>query len=134
MRFITGLLVTGLLSSSVFKVGAVVPKSEVNDTIVDLRPLVYEQPFQRKADKITDAKWFQMTYVGVPLVIAGLSVKHGSEHFRQLREDFVPNFHYGYDDYVRVERIRCGKSQFVGTYVGLRCFFRGYNGFGCQYH
>ena len=35
MRFITGLLVTGLLSSSVFKVGAVVPKSEVNDTIVD---------------------------------------------------------------------------------------------------
>ena len=84
MRFITGLLVTGLLSSSVFKVGAVVPKSEVNDTIVDLRPLVYEQPFQRKADKITDAKWFQMTYVGVPLVIAGLSVKHGSEHFRQL--------------------------------------------------
>ena len=77
MRFITGLLVTGLLSSSVFKVGAVAPKSEVNDTIVDLRPLVYEQPFQRKADKITDAKWFQMTYVGVPLVIAGLSVKHG---------------------------------------------------------
>ena len=56
MRFITGLLVTGLLSSSVFKVGAVAPKSEVNDTIVDLRPLVYEQPFQRKADKITDAK------------------------------------------------------------------------------
>ena len=101
MRFITGLLVTGLLSSSVFKVGAVVPKSEVNDTIVDLRPLVYEQPFQRKADKITDAKWFQMTYVGVPLVIAGLSVKHGSEHFRQLREDFVPNFHYGYDDYLQ---------------------------------
>ena len=94
MRFITGLLVTGLLSSSVFKVGAVAPKSEVNDTIVDLRPLVYEQPFQRKADKITDAKWFQM----------------------------------------RVERIRCGKSQFVGTYVGFRCFFRGYNGFGCQYH
>ena len=101
MRFITGLLVTGLLSSSVFKVGAVAPKSEVNDTIVDLRPLVYEQPFQRKADKITDAKWFQMTYVGVPLVIAGLSVKHGSEHFRQLREDFVPNFHYGYDDYLQ---------------------------------
>lgn len=92
MRFITGLLVTGLLSSSVFKVGAVAPKSEVNDTIVDLRPLVYEQPFQRKADKITDAKWFQMTYVGVPLVIAGLSVKHGSEHFRQLREDFVRIF------------------------------------------
>ena len=101
MRFITGLLVTGLLSSSVFKVGAVAPKSEVNDTIVDLRPLVYEQPFKRKADKITDAKWFQMTYVGVPLVIAGLSVKHGSEHFRQLREDFVPNFHYGYDDYLQ---------------------------------
>ena len=132
MRFITGLLVTGLLSSSVFKVGAVAPKSEVNDTIVDLRPLVYEQPFQRKADKITDAKWFQMTYVGVPLVIAGLSVKHGSEHFRQLREDFVPNFHYGYDDYlqyapgrsyVRVERIRCGKPQFVGTYVGFRSAF-----------
>ena len=107
------------------------------DTIVDLRPLVYEQPFQRKADKITDAKWFQMTYVGVPLVIAGLSVKHGSEHFRQLREDFVPNFHYGYDDYLQyapavvmpaVERIRCGKPQFVGTYVGFRCFFRGYNG------
>ena len=42
-----------------------------------------------------------MTYVGVPLVIAGLSVKHGSEHFRQLREDFVPNFHYGYDDYLQ---------------------------------
>lgn len=36
--------------------------------------------------------------------------------------------------YVRVERIRCGKSQFVGTYVGFRCFFRGHNGFGCQYH
>lgn len=34
MRFITGLLVTGLLSSSVFKVGAVAPKSEVTDTIV----------------------------------------------------------------------------------------------------
>ena len=76
------------------KVGAVAPKSEVNDTIVDLRPLVYEQPFQRKADKITDAKSFHITYVGVPLVISGLSVKHGSEHFRQLREDFVQNFHY----------------------------------------
>ena len=82
MRFITGLLVTGLLSSSVFKVGAVAPKSEVNDTIVDLRPLVYEQPFQRKADKITDAKWFQMTYVGVPLVIADV-------YKRQMKWDLV---------------------------------------------
>ena len=40
MRFITGLLVTGLLSSSVFKVGAVAPKSEVNDTIVEDRKSV----------------------------------------------------------------------------------------------
>lgn len=52
MRFITGLLVTGLLSSSVFKVGAVAPKSEVNDTIVDLRPSFTNNRFRGKPIKL----------------------------------------------------------------------------------
>lgn len=54
-----------------------------------------------KINRITDAKWFQMTYISVPLIVTGSLVEMKKEPFRSLRNEYVPSFHHGYDDYLQ---------------------------------
>lgn len=68
---------------------------------------VVNQPYQslpnedRKLDKFSSSRLYQMTYVGVPLVAAGLIVKSEDDHFRSLRNDYMPKFRNHADDYLQ---------------------------------
>lgn len=42
-----------------------------------------------------------MTYIGVPLVVGGLIVKSEDDHFRSLRNDYMPRFDRHADDYMQ---------------------------------
>lgn len=103
MKFITGFLIAVVLAVSVFPCRAEAPLAPAaeGDTLVDLRPLTSWQRFNQKVDKFTSTKGFQMTHVGVPLVIAGVATIPGRERFRQLRNDYTPKFKYEYDNYLQ---------------------------------
>lgn len=103
MKNITLLFMAVVLLVSSFPCRAAEPRALAgdNDSIVDLRPLTSWQRFNQKVDKVTSSKWYQMTYVGVPLVVAGVATIPGRERFRQLRNDYVPRFKYPYDDYLQ---------------------------------
>lgn len=52
--------------------------------------------------KIFENKYFQMTYIGVPLVIAGIATQGcTSQHFKDLRDAYTPTFKHEYDDYLQ---------------------------------
>ena len=42
-----------------------------------------------------------MTYIGVPLIVSGLIIKNEDDHFQSLRNTYIPNFRYHYDDYLQ---------------------------------
>ncbi len=67
--------------------------------IPESKPL---SPFQQKVDKLTDNRWFQSTYIAVPLIVGGLIEKHQDSKFRKLRNDFLPEFHRTLDNYLQV--------------------------------
>jgi len=50
---------------------------------------------------MASSRAFQMTYVGIPLVIGGLIVKSEDDHFRGLRNDYLPQFNHHADDYLQ---------------------------------
>ena len=52
-------------------------------------------------DKLPHGKLFNSTYIGAPLVIGGLIVKHQDKKFRKLRNDFMPQFHRTFDNYTQ---------------------------------
>lgn len=57
--------------------------------------------FSRKLDRLSSSRFHQMTYIGVPLVIGGLIVKSEDDHFRSLRNDYLPRFNRHADDYMQ---------------------------------
>ena len=61
--------------------------------------------FHNKAQLLTNqiiqSKAFQMTYIGVPLIVSGLIVKSNDDHFRSLRNAYIPIFRNHYDDYLQ---------------------------------
>lgn len=58
-------------------------------------------PFQQQMNKIYSSKAFQMTYIGMPLIIGGLIVKSEDDHFRSLRNDNLYHFKESYDNYTQ---------------------------------
>lgn len=54
-----------------------------------------------KIDKITAGKFYQMTYISVPLIAAGFIIKSENDHFHDLRDDYIPAFRHHYDDYLQ---------------------------------
>lgn len=54
-----------------------------------------------KLDKFSSSRLYQMTYIGVPLVVGGLIVKSEDDHFRSLRNDYLPQFSRHADDYLQ---------------------------------
>ena len=61
--------------------------------------------FHNKAQLLTNqiiqSKAFQMTYIGVPLIVSGLIVKSNDDHFRSLRNAYISTFRNHYDDYLQ---------------------------------
>ena len=66
-----------------------------------LAPLSTWGRIQRQTDKIITSNVFQMTYIGVPLIVSGLIIKNEDDHFQSLRNTYIPNFRYHYDDYLQ---------------------------------
>ncbi|WP_321439208.1 phosphatase PAP2 family protein [uncultured Bacteroides sp.] len=58
--------------------------------------------FKMRLDRITSSRAFQMTYIGIPLIAAGLIVKGEDNNFRSLRNEYLPSFHLHYDDYLQL--------------------------------
>ncbi len=84
------------LSFAAQATGGNIPES-VPDTLPP-RPM---SRFEHTLDKITSSRAYQMTYIGVPLVVGGLIVKGEDDHFQQLRNDYLPSFNRHYDDYLQ---------------------------------
>lgn len=57
--------------------------------------------FEQTLDKITSSQAYQMTCIGVPLIIGGAIVKGEDDHFQQLRNDYLPSFNRHFDDYLQ---------------------------------
>ena len=58
-------------------------------------------PQERFIDRLADSRAFRMTYVGLPLVAGGLLIKSEDDHFRHLRNDYLPHFNRHADDYLQ---------------------------------
>ncbi len=57
--------------------------------------------FGRKIDRLSSSRLYQMTYIGVPLIASGIIVKEKDDHFRSLRNDYLPQFRRHADDYMQ---------------------------------
>ena len=57
--------------------------------------------FSRRLDKFSSSRFYQMTYIGIPLMVGGLIVKNEDDHFRGLRNDYLPRFNRHLDDYMQ---------------------------------
>ncbi len=62
-------------------------------------PTIYVTQMDKR---LLDNKFFQMTYIGVPLVVAGVATQYYvADRFKDLRDAYVPTFHHSYDDYLQ---------------------------------
>lgn len=61
----------------------------------------FKSKFSQKLDQFTDSRLYRMTYIGVPLIVGGLAVKSEDDHFRSLRNDYLPRFNHHADDYLQ---------------------------------
>lgn len=57
--------------------------------------------FSRRLDKFSSSRFYQMTYIGVPLIVGGLIVKREDDLFRGLRNEYLPRFNRHLDDYMQ---------------------------------
>jgi len=81
------------------------PECEVvmdNDTIANVacgKVCYQEEP---RAEKFFQNRFVQATYIGIPLFAAGVIEMNENKHFRQLRNDFLPNtFKHEWENYAQ---------------------------------
>ena len=67
----------------------------------DSLPIHVINSFSKRLDRFSSSRFYQMTYIGVPLVVGGLIVKSEDDHFRSLRNDYLPRFNRRADDYLQ---------------------------------
>lgn len=67
----------------------------------DSNIIVNEGLEKTKTTNFTDSKLYQMTFVGVPLVVTGLIIRGEDSHFRSLRNDYMKEFHRPFDNYTQ---------------------------------
>lgn len=65
------------------------------------KPTLSNTSLSMKIDRLTSTKFYQMTYVSIPAIAGGLIVKSEDDHFRSLRDEYMPSFSYHYDDYLQ---------------------------------
>lgn len=52
-------------------------------------------------DRWSETPLFQKTHIGLPLIAGGLIVMHEDRKFRKLRNDFMPQYHRPFDNYIQ---------------------------------
>lgn len=68
----------------------------------DNEPSPLDKPaWGQRLDRFSASRFYQATYVGVPLIAGGLIVKREDDHFRSLRNDYLPRFNRHADDYMQ---------------------------------
>lgn len=77
------------------------PTDSLNTERSDSLPIHVTNSFSKRLDRFSSSRFYQMTYIGVPLVIGGLIVKSEDDHFRSLRNDYLPRFSRHADDYMQ---------------------------------
>lgn len=86
IKWMTGLLLSACMVSTVYA---------QTDTL-SVQP--HKEVF---LDRVASSQAFRMTYIGVPLVAGGLLIKGEDDHFRSLRNDYLPRFRRHADDYLQ---------------------------------
>ena len=61
----------------------------------------FNNNFGRKLDRFSSSRFYRMVYIGVPLIVGGIVVKSEDDHFRSLRNDYLPRFNRHADDYLQ---------------------------------
>ena len=77
------------------------PTDSLNTERSDSLPIHVTNSFSKRLDRFSSSRFYQMTYIGVPLVLGGLIVKSEDDHFRSLRNDYLPRFSRHADDYMQ---------------------------------
>lgn len=73
-----------------------------NDSLQTEQNTIIQPSLQTKMDNFRQRRWFQATYLGVPMIAMGLLEKHFDDKFRVLRNDFMPKFDYKLDNYTQI--------------------------------
>ena len=60
-----------------------------------------QKPSELEKRNFTDSKFYQMTFVGAPLILTGVIMKGEDTHFRSLRNDYMKSFHRPFDNYTQ---------------------------------
>ena len=60
-----------------------------------------QKPSEFEKRNFTDSKFYQMTFVGAPLILTGMIMKGEDTHFRGLRNDYMKSFHRPFDNYTQ---------------------------------
>ncbi|HBF15910.1 MAG TPA: hypothetical protein DDW30_09600 [Clostridiales bacterium] len=81
----------------------------------------------------TDSPLYQKTFVGIPLVVAGLITKGEDTHFRALRNDYMQQFHRPFDNYTQYipGAVMLGMKMaggMLGNFGGMNGMFGGAQG------
>ena len=83
-----------------------------------------------------------MTFIGISLIASGIIVKSQDDHFRSLRNDYLPHFRHLLNDYLQFSpRRRVAETkklwhrwtQLLGKNDDSRCVFSCRNG-DCRKH
>ena len=77
------------------------PTDSLNTEMSDSLPIHVTNSFSKRLDRFSSSRFYQMTHIGVPLVVGGLIVKSEDDHFRSLRNDYLPRFNIRVDDYLQ---------------------------------
>lgn len=78
------------------------PTDSLSVTVSDSSPSQGKAlSFSQTIDRLSSSRLYQMTYVGVPLIIEGIAMKSENDHFRSLRNDYLPRFRRHADDYMQ---------------------------------
>lgn len=51
--------------------------------------------------RIVSSRAYKMTSLGIPLVVGGIVIKNINNHFKGMRDDYMPAFRHQYDDYLQ---------------------------------
>ena len=70
-------------------------KGQVLDSIPDKNSTVHLQ------HRILNNKFYQITHIGVPLIVIGALTYHKDKAFQNMRNTYIPRFHSHYDDYLQ---------------------------------
>lgn len=57
--------------------------------------------FNTWGERVFTNRWVQSAYIGLPLIAAGFIEKSENEHFRSLRNGFLPRFNHSLDNYLQ---------------------------------